>query len=228
VTRRHNPEWEVSIGDRRRVSVGDLAYDSLREAIVRGHLEPGAPISEEMLAQRVQISRTPLRQALQRLEAQGLIGRAANGRLFVTELSVKQARHVFSVRGALEDLAIVEAFPHVDERILSQLDEWLQRMRASYAAPGGDVAETGRGFHNVIYRAAGNPINQAMLDQLKVLVDRYRFVSTATGSERQLFAIEEHEALFQAIRDGDLEATRASMREHLRHAQDSALHALGG
>jgi DNA-binding GntR family transcriptional regulator len=218
--------WAEGLAGRRRVSISDHAYDILREAIVRGQLGPGQPVSEEMLAQRLHVSRTPLRQALLRLEAQSLIGRAPNGRLFVTELSPDQADNLFSVRAALEDLAIVESFARMDETLVTALADRLRGMEASLEAPGGDVAEAGGRFHDAIYEAAGNPINQTMLAQLKVLMDRYRFLSTATGARRQRSAVEEHRELLDAFQRRDLEAARASMREHLARARNSVLEAL--
>jgi DNA-binding GntR family transcriptional regulator len=209
----------------RRVSARDLAYDAVRDAIVKGVLPPGESISEDGLAQALDVSRTPLREALERLQGDALVERARNGRLFVRGVSAEEAANLFAVRIALEDLAITEASARMTEEVLAKLRFSLDRMKIASSTLKEDVAEAGHDFHDTLYRAAGNPINQAVLDRLQGQIDRYRFISTRAGQSRRSTAVCEHEAVYSALRDRNVNAARRAMRKHLLHARESVVRA---
>lgn len=209
----------------RRVSTEDLAYHELRTMLVTRRLEPSGSLSEEALAAALGVSRTPLRQALARLRLEGLVDRAPNGRLFVTPVSAADAGDLFSVRCALEELALEQAFPHLNESLLRTLRGLLAHMDAVGDAGGETVAKYGGEFHAVLYRAGGNALNLALLGQLQARIDRYRFLSTATGPKRQRDAVKEHRIILAALEAADLPRAKAALREHLGRAQASVLKA---
>lgn len=209
-----------------RVSARDLAYQGVRDAIVKGVLRPGESISEDVLAQALQVSRTPLREALERLQGDALVERAHNGRLFVCGVSAEEATDLFAVRIALEDLAITEASAKMTDEVLEQLRFLLDRMIVASSTLREDVAEGGHDFHDTIYRAAGNPINQAVLGRLQAQIDRYRFISTRAAETRRGKAVSEHETIYSALHARDINAARQAMHEHLLHARESVVRAL--
>jgi DNA-binding GntR family transcriptional regulator len=210
----------------RRVAFRDTAYKTLRDAIVHGELAPGAQIPEEGLAETLGVSRTPLREAVNRLQAEGLVRRAPNRRLFVTPVSAEEARSVFAVRLALEDLALTEAAAALTSDILEELRLSLERMEKAEKTRREDVAEGGRSFHDILYHAAGNAINEDILRRLQVKVDRYRYIATGGGSRRQRQAVDEHLAVYQALRTGDVESARRALRVHLDGARQAAVRGL--
>jgi DNA-binding GntR family transcriptional regulator len=210
----------------RRVVLPDSAYERIRDAIIHGDLAPNAQITEEWLAERLGVSRTPLREAVTRLQADGLVYRAPNRRLFVTPVSAREAENVFSVRMALEDLALTEAAPRLTDEVLAELEASLWRMEAAYRSGKEDVAEGGRSFHEVLYQAAGNTIVQEILARLAIRVNRYRYIATGGGTRRQQQALRDHRAILEALRAGDVTAARAALRQHLEGARVEALKVL--
>lgn len=216
----------AGLSGRRRVSTEDLAYLELRDVLARGEYPPAAQLSEEALATRLGVSRTPLRQALGRLRSEYLVDRSPGGRLFVTPVSPENARDIFAVRLALEHLALQQAFPHVTDQLLAVLRSLLAQMASLGEANPDAVANYGGEFHATIYRAGGNEVNLALLAQLQGRIDRYRFLSTSTGVRRNRSAIREHQQIVAALEARDLPAAAAALDTHLQAAQTSVLGAL--
>src|SRR5512146_1047838 len=96
-----------------RVCLRDAAYDRLRAWILDGTLAPGEPLRDEALAEALGMSRTPIRDALHRLEEDGLVFTAATRRTYVSEVTIKQAREIYPILGALEAVAVRLALPHI-------------------------------------------------------------------------------------------------------------------
>lgn len=210
-----------------RMSMRDLAHRTLRDACIRGLLAPGEMLSEEQLAATLNVSRTPLREALQRLHAEGLVERAGNGRIYVREASREEARHLYAVRAELERLAVREAARRMTPQILARLRSALEAMQRAEKTRTVDVADSGEHFHAILYEAAANPINQHLLENLKALIDRYRYISTANQrANRRHEAVREHEAIFAALAAGDIEAADEAMRTHMERGLHSVLASL--
>lgn len=214
------------ISGRKRISADDLAYFELRDLLSSGELPPEEQISEETLAELLGVSRTPLRAALTRLRFEGLIDRATNGRLFVPPVSVEDAAQLFAVRIALEELALEAGFLHVDQDMLAVMRSFIEQMGVLRGVSAREVGLYGGEFHGVLYKAGGNPLNLALLAQLQGRIDRYRFLSTGTGQERQDKAIEEHRQILAAIEQRDLPGAKAALRAHLEGALASVQNAI--
>jgi DNA-binding GntR family transcriptional regulator len=205
----------------------DKAYERLRELIIRGHLPPGSPVPEEMLAETLKLSRTPLRNAIQRLEVDGLLARRPNGRLYVTEVSAEHACQLFAIRIVLEDLALREALERLTDEHVAQLRHHIDAMcRSADAPPQNMAARLGVDFHESLYQAGGNEINLQVLASLQGRIDRYRYLSTEGASERQLASIREHQVIYEAVAARQVEKARAALRLHLENAKESVFRAL--
>jgi DNA-binding GntR family transcriptional regulator len=209
-----------------RVSLGDLTYTALREAYVHGTLVPGQVISEEQLAADLGVSRPVVRESIQRMSAEGLLERASNGRLYVKSVSAEEIRALYSVRSALEQLAVEEAIGKLTPEDIALLKSNLRRMRLAEQTRTEDVAESGGDFHATIVSLAQNPINARLLDMLKVLIDRYRYLSTGHTVTRPQESVREHEEILRHIEKGDTEAARSAVARHTQAAKESALTAL--
>jgi len=203
----------------------DWVYRVLLELIVRGQLKPGAWLSESNLANQLEVSRTPLREALQRLQSDLLIERGQNGKLYVRGLSRKEASDLYAVRASLEQLTVEEAAANMTGSKLATLEEGLERMKLETGQVEA-VAEGGREFHDVLLDIAENEITSWVLGQLKPHIDRYRFVSTRTGQERRLQAVREHEVIYGALREGDVESAKSAMKRHIENGRANVLAAL--
>ncbi len=208
-----------------RQSVRDLIYASLRGAISRGSLAPGQMLSEEQLSTSLNVSRTPLREALQRLTTEGLIERADNGRINVKNVSLKEASHLYAVRSVLEQLAAREACLHMTPEGLARLKSAFGQMLTDENDPNRDVADSGGSFHEIMLQIADNPINLRLLANLQVLISRYRYLSTGRA-KRTHHAVEEHEAILSALAAGDADAAAEAMRIHIEESFASVRSAL--
>lgn len=214
------------ISGKNRISAADLAYFELRNRIANGVIPPGEQVSEDALAELVGLSRTPLRAAVSRLRVEGLIDRASNGRLFVPPVSIKDAEELFAVRFVLEELALETSFAYLDEKMFSLMGGLIEQMTALRGTSGREVGLFGGEFHSVLYKVGGNSLNLALLAQIQGRIDRYRYLSTGTGQERQNQAIEEHRQILDALKKHDLPLAKVVLRAHLEGAASTVKKAI--
>lgn len=207
-----------------RVGMRDLAYQALRDAIVSGRLRPGMPVPEGRLAEELQVSRTPLREAFVRLQSERLLRRAPNGRLFVTDVSPEEAINLYAVRIALEELALVEAIDHSTPGLVADLEASIASFQLDEPP---DVTSPGFPFHHLIYERSRNPINRRMFEQLHVMTDRYGMIGLQDGRERREQVNRGHQQIVDAVRRRDPAAACAAMREHLADGCERVVSTLG-
>lgn len=195
-----------------RTDYVDLVYTNLRDAISDGTLPPGERITQEDLAARFNVSRSPVLQALRLLKKEGLLEEAPGRGLIVTRLDPERISHLYQIRGALDALAARLA-AEGKQKMSSVLLE-----RGRQAAQGTDVSamiEADMAFHRAIYEASGNPL---IADNASLHWVHFRLLMGAvlqrSGSRQGIW--DEHQAIAQAINDGDA-ALAASLSE--RHAE---------
>lgn len=212
-------------GERR--SLRDLVYGTLREAIVRTKIAPGAAVTEERLAADLGVSRPVIREAVQRLHSEGLIERSGNGRMFVRPATARDARAHYAVRAALEQLTVEEAARRLTPEAVGRLEAALGHMRdARDRASDETVADGGGEFHATLAEIAANPVNAQLMDIIGARIDRYRHLSVAATEQRTQRSVREHEEILEALKAGDVEAAKAAMRRHIAASEESALRAL--
>jgi DNA-binding GntR family transcriptional regulator len=196
--------------------LADELYDHLREAIVRGELAPNERVIEEVVATRAQVSRTPVREALHRLEVDGLLRTSARGTT-VVEFSAEELAEACGVRDALEALAARLAATARSDLDLTMLDELTGELEA---AIGGDVAQIldlNHEFHDVVWDAARNGFLKRQLALVRALIER-RDSTTLATEERQREALSEHRAILSALAAGDADAAEAATLNHFHRA----------
>src|SRR5699024_9954948 len=115
----------------RKISTSDYAYTNIKESIITGELKPDEPIVEKQLAQVLEISRIPLREALHRLELEELVVRQMNGRLKVASISVQEVKEIFTVRGKLEGLVVANATENAMPKDIDHLKTILEMIKKS-------------------------------------------------------------------------------------------------
>lgn len=198
-----------------RVTLAGRALAGLRAAIVDGRLEAGERYSVAALADRLGVSRTPVREALLVLERQGLVRFERNKGVRILAPSAADLEEVFVLRLLLEVPATRQAAARLTDEDLDALDRELSAMadEARRGAEGPFMAHDQR-FHEIVLDAAGNTRLTAQVDQLRDHV-RLRGASTV-GTSRDLEAIHaEHVAIRDALRARDADAAGAAMRAHL-------------
>lgn len=197
----------------------DYAYAQLRDLILTGELSPGSPLQQGKLAKDFGLSTTPLREAIRRLAAEGLITLAAHRDARVAEVTEKEAADLYQVRCQLDPLAASLAATHRTEDELSDIIEAESLLVPLTEEGGVDGLLRHREFHRRIYRASHNPILVDMLERLWDKADRYRIIGLQTrGDSPQDFqrVSAEHAELVTAIGDGDAERAQAVMERHIR------------
>ncbi|GGL71207.1 GntR family transcriptional regulator [Wenxinia marina] len=191
------------------------AYALVLDAIDAGLYRPGDRLVESELAERFGVSRTPIREALQRLETQGLLARDGRS-LMVASLDHTELSDLYVVRGELEGLAARLAARHATPEEVQVLREMLEADRAIAGDPQA-LARANRRFHMQIHLASHNRFLMRQLD----LVHRSMalLASTSLAAEgRAVGALDEHAAIVGAIEAGDGDAAEAALRQHISRA----------
>ena len=200
----------------RASSAADAIAAALREEIQRGALVPDRPIRQEEVAARFGVSRIPVREALGRLEAEGLVVVRPNRGALVAALGAEELREAYELRALVEGDLLARAVPRLTATHLA-------RAEALHAALG--VAEDpdaqgdlNREFHQALLDAADDrPRQRGLAEQLRGVVERYEALQRALLRETSAFQ-EDHRRILDACRRGDPAGARDALEEHLRHA----------
>lgn len=204
----------------------ELVFDSLREAIIQGRLKPGERLMEMQLADEMGVSRTPVREAIRKLELEGFVAMIPRKGAYVSGISVKDIVDVFEIRAALEGLAAGLAAERITPEELEQMERSL--LQISEVSDKQDIdamVETDTNFHDLLYRASRNERLSQIITHLKEQIQRFRTTSLSQPG-RSKNALFEHRAIVEAISDRNVEAARALAREHIENAEQSLLSAL--
>ncbi|EDP64325.1 F0F1 ATP synthase subunit A [alpha proteobacterium BAL199] len=207
-------------------SRGEVAYARLKEAIQAGLLKPGERIREIEMAERLSMSRTPVREALRRLEADGLLTFAPYRGMVIAELDHQAVMELYQMREVLEGTAAGLAARHASEAEVAVLRDIMVTDPGDDADPQR-LAQHNRQFHGALYRAAHN---RYLLKTLNVLRDAMALLGMTTLSltGRSDTAFDEHEAIVRAIEEHNPEAAEAAARAHIRSAQRARIRIMFG
>jgi len=199
----------------------DIAYERLKDAIRDGRLQPGEPLSETRLSEELQISRTPVREALQRLAQEGLVQIQPNRAVMVASLSMQEVLNILHVRSILEPEIARLVAESVTPQTVEALRSCVSTMES--AARRGDRPAWSKAdtvFHETLAEVCPN----SLLGQLGLQMrNRMQFLATdsQTTPARLNACTEEHQAIVEAIASGDPEAAQRAMQDHLQKLRDS-------
>lgn len=196
------------------------AYGLILEAIDEGVYRPGDRMVESELAERFGVSRTPIREALQRLETQSLLSRDGRS-LIVASLDHNQLAELYVVRAHLEGLAARLAAQHATPEELRVLREMVEQDRRRVADPGA-LARSNRRFHKQVHLASHNRYLVQQLDFVHRTMALLATTSLAVEG-RSATAVEEHDAIVRAIEARDGEAADTALRTHISRAFETRL-----
>lgn len=197
----------------------DRVYESLREEILSNRLPPETPLHEATLAEALDVSRGPVREALRRLDAEGLVSIIPRRGAVVSSLSREEFLDAYRVREALEVLAVRLATPQLSAEDLRELERLHKEMLKHAAAENVDgFFDTNLAFHTLAVNRSGNKKLQEMYHPLVTQLRRYRLSSMSLrgGMTR---SCEEHERLLKAMKGGKADEAARLLGEHIRVPQ---------
>jgi DNA-binding GntR family transcriptional regulator len=201
-----------------RDQLGESAYERIRDAIRAGDLEPGHRITESDLARWLTMSRTPVREAISRLETEGLLMHVPRQGLTVARLDYQAEMELYEMREVLEGTAARFAARHAAVAEVETLREMLDLEAQFGPSDAKRGAEANRRFHQIIYHAAHN---RYLLKTLNALGDSMMLLGHTTLAlpGRHTTALEEHRLIVEAISARDADAAQQAACGHIRAAQ---------
>lgn len=204
----------------------DVVFNTLREAILRGELKPGERLMEIQLANKLGVSRTPIREAIRKLELEGLVLMIPRKGAEVAQITEKSLRDVLEVRRVLENLAVQLACLRMSPQTLADLKA---AARAFEEILGGEdvtaVAEADVAFHDVIYMATDNQRLISLLNNLREQMYRYR-VEYLKKKECHKQLLWEHQEIIRAIEAGEIDVATKITEQHIDNQVEAVSDAL--
>ncbi len=206
-------DFEVSMNE--YLPLRDVVFNTLRQAILRGELKPGERLMEIQLANKLGVSRTPIREAIRKLELEGLVLMVPRKGAEVAQITEKSLRDVLEVRKALEKLAVELACDRIGPEAIEEL-RWAARAfktTLQYEDVTA-IAEADVKFHDIIYRATDNERLIHLLFKLREQMYRYR-VEYLKRKEAHPVLLKEHDLIIEMIQKADKERAADAVCMHI-------------
>ncbi|RXT04850.1 GntR family transcriptional regulator [Ammoniphilus sp. CFH 90114] len=208
-------EWVVE----ELVPIREKVYQYLKNEILKGELKTGERLVERELADKLKISRTPIREALLRLESQGFVTTVPRKGVIVSQISLEQVLEVFSILSSLEVLAVQLATERLDEFMTKELDELIEETNRLLA---GNEDEEISQFHirinNFLYKAAKSPRLYEMLSDLVDYIRAFAHIGyEVPGRMRE--ALHEHKDILQAMSERQIDKAMKMTQDHIENSR---------
>lgn len=194
------------------------AYDEIRRRILTGQIPQGSILSQAQMAQEIGVSTTPLREALRRLAAEGMVQLESHRDARVTPLTADEARNLYLIRESLDPLAAGLAAAGRTDGDIAAIKESLKRLTPLSTAADLEALTAHREFHRAVYTASHNSLLIGILEGLWDKADRYRQVglnSQKDSAQDRTRVQKEHEEIADAVIAGDADRARETMRRHV-------------
>lgn len=201
----------------------DVVFNTLRKAILTGTLKPGERLMEVHLANKLGVSRTPIREAIRKLELEGLVIMIPRRGAEVAQITEKSLKDVLEVRRALDVLSVELACDRITEEETATLKKACDDFER--AVRGKDVsviATADVALHDIIVKATGNQRLQQLVNNLAEQMYRYRFVYIKDESQHDKL-VREHKEIFESIADRDKERASKAARIHIDNQEKSII-----
>lgn len=198
----------------------EIVFESMRDAILSGVLEPGERLMEIQLAEEMGVSRTPVREAIRKLELENFVVMIPRKGAYVAGVSSKDVADVFEIRSALEGLAAGLAAERITEDELEQMERVLfYRANAAGEMDLEQIVKSDTDFHALVYSASRNERLIQILANLREQIQRFRATSLAVPGRNKL-ALEEHRMIVEALRKHDSEEAQSLAMAHIVTAEN--------
>lgn len=219
-------ELTLSMSDYQYMPLRDVVFHTLRDAILHGDLKPGERLMEIKLANRLGVSRTPIREAIRMLELEGLVIMLPRKGAQVAQITEKDLKDVLEVRMGLEELAVKFACERITDDQLEAMkaaaDRFAQTVKDTSEDDITHLAVADVDFHDLIYKATDNQRLIQLINNLREQMYRYRIEYLKDVDVRSSL-IEEHDAIYQALKNRDFDAACKATVEHISRQQDTIM-----
>ena len=198
----------------------EFVADKIRQFIQEGYFEPGQKLDQSEIAQLLNVSRSPVREALRTLAAEGLVNVFPHRGALVASLSLEELKEVFLMRGALEGLAARLGVAETDDERVAQLQLILEKLNNCHDF--GEWLKLNQSFHHTLYKATHTPRLLATIRQLRNIATPYirKYITT---SEHRQAARRGHEQIMEACLQRDPLLAQEATQRHIEEVCDSAL-----
>ena len=216
-------DFEMKINE--YLPLRDVVFNTLRSAILMGKLEPGERLMEIALANKLGVSRTPIREAIRKLELEGLVIMTPRKGAEVARITEKDLQDVLEVRESLEDLATDIACERITVEEIEDLkvkNEAFKDAVQNKKADFSELAELDVAFHDVIFNASKNSRLIQILNNLREQMYRYRleYLKNAEYYER---LVKEHDLITEGVIRKDKQQVHKVMDKHIQHQKDAVI-----
>jgi len=202
----------------RRYKIADQVYDLLKTQILKGTLASGEEISVDELARKLNTSKTPVREALNRLRGEGLVVETDRGKMSVIKLSSEEVAHICELRAALETLALKWGFQNIPQeklqenlKMLQEAKKHLEKGDSEYFLRADSI------LHNLIVTSPDNPWLARVISQVRNLVEITR--NMFPSLERYKTSIHEHILIVESLLRGDKDMAIKNLNSHIEHVK---------
>jgi DNA-binding GntR family transcriptional regulator len=204
----------------------ELVFENIRKAIVSGTFAPGERLMEIQMADDLGVSRTPVREAIRKLEMEGFVVMIPRRGTYVANLSIKDINDVYEIRISLDVLAAGLAAERIEPEEIEELQKLLLEItEANEAGDMDKIVQLDTAFHDVLYKASRNDRLSNIINNLREQITGIRGTSMRYPG-RMADTIEEHRALVDSIAARDPERAQNAARVHLENAEHTLLKAL--
>jgi len=199
-------------------SLSEQGFEEIQENILNGELKPGAPLPEIRLSEELGVSRTPVREALRKLELEGLVKTIPNRGTFVVGISEKDIEDIYTIRMYIEGLAAKWAAAHITEELLEEMRS-IAELQKFYAEKNDpfQVWQLDSRFHYILYQASGSRVLKQTLTNMHHYIQRTREFSISRLG-RAVTTVQEHLNMLNAIEKHDGELAEKLTFEHIFNA----------
>lgn len=197
----------------------EIVFEHLRESIIMGKMKPGERLMEIQLAESLGVSRTPVREAIRKLELEGLVIMVPRKGAYVSEVSLKDIKEALEIRVSLEGLGAYLAAERMDQDEIETLKNKHEELKR--CIENGDVScivEKDTELHDIIFKSTKNTMLMELVDGLREQVQRFR-VSYVSGHSSSSDLAKEHQRIIDAIEKRDKEAAKMYAEEHIEIAK---------
>ncbi len=197
--------------------LADWVTRTLREAILQGHLRPGEKIDQDLVAEELDVSRTPVREALRVLESEGFVEIRPHRGAYVSTVTQRDIREIYEVRALIEAEMVREATPVIPDAVLDEVERSLERARGR---DGADYVEADVTLHDTIVDFVENELLKEILDGLNQRIIRVRRFAQLQPGYHLVESHNEHYAIVRAMRQREAERAAELMARHLENSAE--------